>query len=202
MKILDGITADTPVWLLLGSGVLLEGFDPDAYEDPAGLRSALRARTRTGEGVLGVTRAPASFRVRPRLRRHPLAGQTFDSLEDLRLEGAEVSLKGELCEVRPENLIRLSGFCRAAERGAMRRLTLPMGAPCAAMPCLTWAGTLGGGLLLLRMDNAVNTEGLLITAAAARTGTLPFTFTAHTAAAEAEEAPFALWLLPGEEAEA
>ncbi len=189
--------------LQLGAGVLLENFDPGACAGTAAMRAGIRDAMVRPEQRLGATREGTCLRVMPRLTEHREDGQRCAMVGDSGLGRVEVTLSGTLQEVTHRNLFRLSCFGRVARIAGGIRVDMPLSAPPATLRNLCWAGDLsGGGLLVIQLRNALNTQGLTLGSHDGAEGTMPFCFTGQLDAGEPEtEAPFAIWLMDPEEEE-
>ena len=201
-KLLSGEAPQSWQRLLLGAGVLLEGFCPERCPDGRALREALAAAMADDEKRLGRTAGETGFRVEPELAQIRRDTPRWPAEGEETMTRLRVSLTGTLTEVTPANLQRLFPWARFGAAGVVS--LRPGGTP-RAIRDLCWAGSLsGGGLLVIRLRNAINTAGLILTVGKSGEGLLPFVFTAHSdrTALGPEGVPFDIWLAESEENEA
>lgn len=181
--------------LLLGSGVLVEGFRPGDHAGGRALREALEAAVRDDAKRLGRTAGAVSFRVEPRLAEVRRDTPPWPAADEEPLVRVTARLSGTLTEVTAANLLRLLPW---AGSGAAGQISMPSGAVKTVIRDLCWAGSLSGGqLLLICLPNAVNLSGLSLTVEERGEGRLPFCFSAQAARSPLgpePRPPFEIWL--------
>ncbi len=202
MELLSPLRPETRRSLLLGSGVLMEGFIPGPGLDAAGAAEAFRRAAAEGGRVLGCTEG-GCFEVLRRFAQVRLAGQTGPCDLTAVPVWTEAALSGRLTEVSRENLGRLLSMRPRWHGNGGTALGLSLTAPPACLDSLCWLGQLAeGGQLLICLRRAVNLDSPRLEPHPDGHATVTFRFVAQDTLTGPEsgtvEAPFSVWHLEGE----
>ena len=143
---------------------------------------AIASAVTAGTSILGVTRGGGSFNVTRDARtpdvdgmRYPFKGADF-------VDAVDAYLSGTLLEVNPDNFKRLLGSGTATTSG--KKTTVKMRTAIDPdtdyIDSLCWVGDLADGrLVLIELDNAINTADFSLTFTDKGEGTMPFEFHAR-----------------------
>lgn len=180
--------------LQLNAGIFLAGLDYSNIADASALKTAIAAAVTAGTTILGVTRGGGSFTVTREIRtpevdgmRYPFKGSDF-------VDSIDAYLSGTLLEATPENFKRILGSADVATSGKKTTITMhtAIDPDTDYMAKLCWVGDLADGrLVLIELDNALNTADFSLTFTDKGEGTLAFEFHARQASVEDyDDAPF------------
>ena len=179
--------------LQLNAGIFLTDLNYSSIADASALKTAIASAITAGTTILGVTRGGGSFTVQKSIRtpevdgmRYPFKGADF-------IDSIEAYLSGTLLEVTPDNFKRLLGSGVKTTSGKKTTVTCNTAMASADyISKLQWVGDLADGqLVLIELDNAVNTADLSFTFTDKGEGTMTFEFHAHQASVnDYDVAPF------------
>lgn len=174
---LTSIRPDTFRQILLGAGILFTRLDHHGITTCAALRERMQAAMDQPGALLGTTKGPAEIHIKPMYHQLSINDLRTPTAGALRVDGWTVRVTGTLAEVSPRTLAALLPFAQVSQGEQCSRLSLshqPAGA--SAIPCLTWVGDLGMGLMVVDIPQAVNTLGVELKLNPQGEGTIPFSF--------------------------
>lgn len=186
---MTGLRPETFENLQLGAGVLMTGFAWRDGESADALRGRLAAFLKEGKGLLGAAKS-GRFSCVPRLRapegaaRNPYRGGWVT-------DGWDIRLSAVLMEITPGQFARALG-CAQVERP---QTGMTVVRPCQALseedylPDLCWAGDMGRGCCLIRMENVLSVSGAALSFRERSEGEMPVVFSAHESGTGMDEPP-------------
>lgn len=187
------IRADAFNHLQLNAGVFLVNYDYSAITDATALKTAIATAINTPANILGVTRGGGTFTVTRETRtpevdgmRYPFKGADF-------VDSVDAYLSGTLLEVNPQNFKRLLGTGDVSTSGKKTTVTMHTAIQDADyLSRLAWVGDIADGqLVLIELDNAINTSDFSLTFTDKGEGTMSFEFHARQAdVLDYDTAPF------------
>lgn len=162
------------------AGILIRNFDYSTATDDATLAVLVAAAKADGTNLLGATKGGITLKDVPTYFSPDLDGMTGPVRGARKLVSRMVSATGTLVELTADNLKDLIAASDQATVGNVTTITprrdLEDGD---YIDTLVWVGEYGNGLILVELDNTLNTVGLTFTAPKADNHTIPFEFTAH-----------------------
>lgn len=168
--------------LQLNAGIFLANFNHSEIATAADLRTAIASEITSGTKLLGVTRGGGSFTVTKELRtpevdgmRYPFKGADF-------VDSVDAYLSGTLLEATPENFKRMlaTGEISTSGKKTTIRMHTAIDTETDYIPKLCWVGDLADGrLVLIELDNAINTTDFSLTFTDKGEGEMPFEFHAR-----------------------
>ena len=178
----------------LNAGIFLTGLDYSSITDATALKTAISSAITAGTTILGVTRGGGTFTVTKELRtpevdgtRYPFKGQDF-------VDSVDAFLSGTLLEATPDNFKRLLGTADVSTSGKKTTITMHTAINTSTdyIEKLCWVGDLADGqLVLIELDNAINTSDFSLTFTDKGEGTLTFEFHARqSGVSDYDNAPF------------
>lgn len=176
-----GIHNETFKNLQLNAGAFLRDFDYTQYSTVADIKAAIAELIETNDGtLLGLTQGGGTFRCEPDLRtiegdgiRAPFVGSTVN-------DGWNVRLTGTLKEITPGNFKDALISADKETEGSITRLTIRTTIQeDDYIPSMCWVGDTARGLMLIALENVLNTVGATFTFTDKGEGTMPFEFQAH-----------------------
>ena len=176
------IRADAFNNLQLNAGVFLVDFDYSSIADADALKTAIRTAINTPANILGVTRGGGQFTVTRETRTPEVDGMRYTFKGADFVDSADAYLSGTLLEVRPNNWKRLLGSGDTSTSGKKTTLTMrtAINPNTDYMTKLAWVGDIAdGGLVLIELDNAFNTQDFSFTFTDKGEGTFTFEFHAR-----------------------
>ena len=179
--------------LQLNAGIFLVDFDYASATDAAALKTLISTAIAAGTNILGVTRGGGSFNVTREQRTPEVDGMRYAFKGADFVDSADAYMSGTLLEVTPENFKRLLGSCDASTSGKKTTLTMRTAiADTDYITSLVWVGDIADGrLVLIRLDNAFNTQDFSLTFTDKGEGTMTFEFHARQAnVLDYDNAPF------------
>lgn len=186
-----GLTPTTYENVQLNAGVFLKNFDYSAITDADGLVDAVIAALESREGVLGATRGGGTFTCTPSIRSIEADGKRSEFVGSSMNDGWTVRLSTTLLEITPENFKDALMCADIATNGTVKTVTIRRDITAEDyIEKLCWVGDTAKGMMLIELDNALNTDGASFTFTDKGEGTLPVNFLAHQGSLEAQdEAP-------------
>ena len=179
--------------LQLNAGIFLTDLNYSSIADSDALKTAIASAVQSGETILGVTRGGGTFTVTKESRtpevdgmRYPFKGSDF-------IDSVDAYLSGTLLEVNANNFKRLLASGDVTTSG--KKTTVSMRTAIEAsdyISKLCWVGDIAdGSLVLIELDNAINTSDVSFTFTDKGEGTMTFEFHARQASvADYDNAPF------------
>ena len=199
MELLSARRPEMTRHLLLGCGVLMEGFYPRPGLTAQAAAAAFVQNVESGIGVLGCTRG-GCFEVSRSFGQIRLAGQRGPCVLTTAPVWTEVALSGQLLEVSQANLARLLSMSLSWTGDGGTAMELSLAAPPACADSLCWLGERAdGGRLLICLRRAVNTGSPRLEPDENGHAAVSFRFVAQDAIegpeSGGEQAPFTVWHL-------
>lgn len=187
------IRADAFDNLQLNAGIFLEGLDYSSIADASALKTAIASAVTAGTTILGVTRGGGSFTVTRDTRTPDVDGMRYPFKNSDFVDSIDAYLSGTLLEVNPTNFKRLLATGTVTTSG--KKTTVTMRTEIAStdyISKLCWVGDLADGrLVLIELDNAINTADFSLTFTDKGEGTMTFEFHARQAdVTDYDNAPF------------
>ena len=182
--------------LQLNAGIFIKnltiGSDADA------LKSAIRTAIQAGTDILGVTRGGGSFNVTKESRQPELDGLRYRFKGDTFIDSVDAYLSTTLVETTPANFAL--GLSTANVSTSGKKTTITMNTAISDndyIESLCWVGDLANGsLVVIELQNALNTADLAFTFTDKGEGTFPVELHAHQAnVSDYDQAPFAVYFL-------
>ena len=180
--------------LQLNAGIFLIDLDYSSIADAAALKTAIASAVTTGTSILGVTRGGGTFTVTRETRtpevdgmRYPFKGSDF-------VDSADAYLSTTLLEVNEANFKRLLASGDSTTSGKKTTITMRTAIDPSSdyIDKLAWVGDLSDGrLVLIELDNAINTADFSLTFTDKGEGTMAAEFHARQAEVlDYDNAPF------------
>lgn len=187
-----GLRAETFEKLQLDAGVFLKNFAYDSATDANTLKGLIATALESGTGVLGATRGGGSFECTPETRTVEADGMRYAFKGSTRNDKWTVKLKTTLLETTPENFADALMCADVETNGGKTAVRVRTDIEDEDyIPSICWIGDTSKGLVLIKLDNALNLTGATFTFTDKGEGTLPVEFQAHNASLEDQDhAPF------------
>lgn len=183
--------------LQLNAGMFLIGFDYTTYKTAAALKTALATEVTNGTKLLGMTRGGGTFVVQSELREPEVDGKRYGFVGGTFVDSVDARLTGTLIEITPANMAKImaTGDVEVSSESGAYKTTVTMHTqvqPEDYIQNLVWVGDISDGrLVMIALDNALNTNGLTLTFQDKNEGTMPFEFRAYQSnVADYDVAPF------------
>lgn len=180
--------------LQLNAGIFLVDFDYSDIDDADELKTAIASAVEAGTDILGVTRGGGSFTVTKEMRtpevdgmRYPFKGSDF-------VDSTDAYLSATLLEVNAVNFKRLLSSGDVATSGKKTTVSMrtAINPDTDYLDSLIWVGDISDGrLVLIELDNAINTADFSMTFTDKGEGTMTAEFHARQAdVLDYDNAPF------------
>lgn len=186
---MTGLRPETFENLQLGAGVLMTGFAWRDGESADALRGRLTAFLKAGKGLLGAAKS-GRFSCVPRLRAPEGAART-PYRGGWVTDGWDIRLSVVLMEITPGQFARALG-CAQVERLEEGMTVVRPGRTLSEedyLPDLCWAGDMGKGCCLIRMENVLSMAGAAFSFRERGEGEMPVMFSAHENGTGIDEPP-------------
>ena len=189
---MTGLTPNTYKRLQLNAGVFLKNFDHSTAKDAASLKTLVASAIESKDTCLGATRGGGSFECTPSTRQIEADGMRNAFVGSTVNDGWTVKLKTTLLEATPENFAHALMCAEVTPNNGVTTLKVRTELKDSDyIPSLCWVGDTSEGMVLIKLDNALNLTGATFTFQDKGEGTLPVEFQAHHASLEDQEyAPF------------
>ena len=184
--------------LQLNAGIFLKNFDYSSITDAAALKTAIASAIMDGAKLLGATRGGGSFVVTRDIRSPEVDGKRYGFVGDKFVDSVDASLSTTMIEITAQHLKDAIGSATVTTSGKKTTIRLKTAIDTADyLTSLCWIGDLADGrLVLISMDNALNTADFNLTFTDKGEGTLPVEFHAHQASVnDYDYAPFEIVFL-------
>lgn len=178
--------------LQLNAGAFIANFDHSDLTTVKAVKDKIAELIENNDGsLLGLTQGGGTFQCTPTMRniegdgiRSPFVGGTVN-------DGWTVKLTGTMKEIVPGNFQKALATADHDTQEQKTVITVRTGIKKEDyIQKMTWIGDTSRGLVLIELDNALNTAGATLTFTDKGEGTIPFEFTAHHAnAVNQDEAP-------------
>lgn len=193
MRMITPCRTETFQNLQLNAGAFLVDFDYSTATDAASLRTLFATALSDESKLLGATRGGGSFVVTQETREPDVDGKRYSFKGGRFVDSADASLTGTLVEIRPQMLARLMATGDVVTSGSKTTVTMHTAIENEDyIDSLVWIGDMSdGGIVIIDLKNALNTNGVTLTFSDKGEGTIPFEFHAHQDAVEDyDTAPF------------
>lgn len=188
------IRSETFEKLQLNAGIFLIGLDYSSITDATALKTAIATAVTAGTDILGATRGGGSFTVTREMRtpevdgmRYPFKGSDF-------VDSIDAYLSTTLIEVDAANFKRILASGTSTTSGKKTTVTMrtAIDPDTDYIGHLQWVGDLADGrLVMIELDNAINTADFSLTFTDKGEGTLAAEFHARQASVtDYDNAPF------------
>lgn len=188
---ITGLRSESFENMQLNAGAFLRNFDYSAAADADTLEEAVLQALESGTGVLGATRGGGSFECVPSVRNIEADGMRYPFKGSATNDMWTVKLKTTLLEATPDNFkdaLMCADMSKAGNKTILKVRTSIRDAD--YIPSVCWVGDTNKGLVLIKLDNALNIAGTTFAFTDKGEGTLPVEFQAHAASlADQEYAP-------------
>lgn len=165
--------------LQLNAGVFLKKFDYSSITTVEALKTAIAEAMENPENRLGATRGGGSFQAVPQTRNIEADGKRYEFIGSTVYDYWDIHMTGTLLETTPGNVRDVLSSADAVTEGKVTKLTLRTQPEEKDYMDLVWIGDTSKGLMLIGLQNALNTAGMNFTFTDKGEGTLPFDFRAH-----------------------
>lgn len=180
--------------LQLNAGIFLTGLDHSNIADAAALKTAVAAAITAGTTILGVTRGGGTFNVTKEMRTPDVDGMRYPFKGSDLVDSVDAYLGGTLLEVNPTNFKRLLGSGDVVTSGKKTTVTMrtTINPNTDYIGTLCWVGDISdGSLVMIELDNALNTQDFSLTFTDKGEGTMTFEFHARQSdVQDFDNAPF------------
>ena len=189
---MTGLTPKTFERLQLNAGVFLVDFAYSTAKNAAELKALVATAIESGEKCLGATRGGGSFECTPETRTVEADGMRYAYVGSTLNDVWKVVLKTTLLETTPSNFAKALMCADVDKNGSVTTVRVRTQIEDTDyIPSLCWVGDTSRGMVLIKLDNALNLTGATFTFSDKGEGTLPVEFQAHQADLEDQEyAPF------------
>lgn len=179
--------------LQLNAGAFLIGFDYANIADSTALKTALATALADSSKVLGATRGGGTFVVTSEIREPEVDGKRYRFKGGAFVDSVDAQLTGTLVEIRPEIFAKVLATGESTTSG--KKTTIKMHTAIQAtdyIDSLVWVGDMSdGGVVLIALKNALNSNGMTLTFTDKGEGIIPFEFHAYQDSVEDYDyAPF------------
>lgn len=176
-----GIHNETFKNLQLNAGAFLADFDYAQHTTLSALKAAIAELIETNDGtLLGLTQGGGTFQCTPTLRNIEGDGIRSSFVGGTVNDGWTVKLTGTMKEITPGNFQRALISADKETSGELTTLTVRTAIKDEDyIPSICWVGDTAKGLVLIALENALNTVGATFTFTDKGEGTIPFEFQAH-----------------------
>lgn len=193
MNMVTPLRTETYENMQLNAGAFLYGFDYSTYTDATALRTALATALQDETKILGATRGGGTFVVTREMREPDVDGKRYSFKGGRFADSMDAYLGGTLVEIRPEIMAKIIAGGETTTSGNITTIQAHTAIDGNDyIDELVWVGDRSdGGLILIALKNALNTNGLTLTFTDKGEGTMPFEFHAHQESVEDYDyAPF------------
>ena len=181
-----GATLDTYKKLQLDAGVFLVDFSYSNITDSTALATAIATAMSTASNYLGATRGGGTFEAVPDVREIEVDGVHSPFVGSTKINSWDIKLTTTLIEVTPDHVAKALGAASVATSGKKTTITINnQYTDSNYIENLCWVGDTSEGLVLIEIDNALNTNGFTLTFTDQGEGTFPVEFKAHQGSLQA-----------------
>ena len=196
------LNANTFKNLQLNAGVMIKNYDFTSITDSTAMKTQIAgiiAGTVTGKGtVIGATRGGGTFTVTRETRTPEIDGMRYGFVGSDFVDSMDAYLSTTLVEITPENFTTLLATGTATTSGKITTIEVATAiGESDYLDNICWVGDIADGrLVLIELDNAINTADFTFTFTDKGEGTLAAEFHARQASVEDyDEAPFKVYFL-------
>ena len=189
--------------LQLNAGIFIANFDYNTPADAAELKAAVKALIQADSPlILGMTSGGGTFTATRELRQAEVDGRRYAFKGDKFVDSIDAQITSTLVEITAPNVQRLVSAAAATASGKTTvsiKTAIDTGTDYLTNVC--WIGDLAdGGLVVIVLDNALNTEDFSLAFQDKAEGKMTFGFHAHQGTVNAyDTAPFRVIFFADEE---
>ena len=194
------LNANTFKNLQLNAGVIIKDYDFTSITDSTAMKTQIAgiiAGTVTGKGtVIGATRGGGTFNVTRETRTPEIDGMRYGFVGSDFVDSMDAYLSTTLVEVTPENITTLLATGTATTSGKITTIEVATAiGEGDYLDNICWVGDIADGrLVVIELENAINTADFTLTFTDKGEGTLNAEFHARQASVEDyDEAPFKVY---------
>lgn len=192
-KMITACRTETFQKLQLNAGAFLVDFDYSTYTDATTLRVALATALADNTKVLGATRGGGTFVANSEIREPDVDGKRYRFKGGAFVDSVDAQLTGTLVEIRPNTFAKILATGETTTSGSKTTVKMHTAIEDTDyIESLVWVGDMSdGGLVLIALKNALNSNGMTLTFSDKGEGTIPFEFHAYQDSVEDYDyAPF------------
>lgn len=187
------IRSETFQHLQLNAGIFIKNFTYSSIADASALKTAITAAITAGTDILGATRGGGTFVATREIRTPEVDGMRYGFKGSDFVDSVDAYLSTTLIEVTPDSVKACLGNATATTSG--KKTIIKMHTAIETTDYLTnlcWVGDLADGrLVLICLENALNTADFTLTFTDKGEGTLAAEFHARQASVnDYDNAPF------------
>lgn len=187
------IRSETFQNLQLNAGIFIKNFTYSSIADASALKTAIATAITAGTDILGATRGGGTFTATREIRTPEVDGMRYGFKGSDFVDSVDAFLSTTLIEVTPDSVKACLGNATATTSG--KKTTIKMHTAIETTDYLTnlcWVGDLADGrLVLICLENALNTADFTLTFTDKGEGTLAAEFHARQASVnDYDNAPF------------
>lgn len=160
-KVLSGFSATTPTNIQLDSGMFMKNLDLATATDEVTLKTAIMTAMESPEKLIGATSGGGSFTVVPEMRNiaEDLDGARMKIKGLMAIDNVEVKLSTTMKEITVDNIKIAMGASTSTGKMVKPKFNLDMED---YIDNIVWVGSMASadGLLVIVMENVLNTAGL------------------------------------------
>lgn len=187
------IRSETFQNLQLNAGIFIKNFTYSSIADASALKTAIATAITAGTDILGATRGGGTFVATREIRTPEVDGMRYGFKGSDFVDSVDAYLSTTLIEVTPDSVKACLGNATATTSG--KKTTIKMHTAIETTDYLTnvcWVGDLADGrLVLICLENALNTADFTLTFTDKGEGTLAAEFHARQASVnDYDNAPF------------
>lgn len=194
------LRAETFDNLQLNAGVMIKDYDFSSITDATAMKTQIAGiigGTVTGKGeVIGATRGGGTFTVTRETRTPEIDGMRYGFIGSDFVDSMDAYLSTTLVEITPENFTTLLATGTATTSGKITTISVATAIDSSDyLDNICWVGDISDGrLVVIELDNAINTADLTFTFTDKGEGTLSAEFHARQAAVDDyDDAPFKVY---------
>lgn len=186
------IRSETFDKLQLNAGIFLKEFEYSEINDATALLAAVKTAIESGTKLLGATRGGGTFNVTREMREPEVDGRRYSFVGGRFVDSADAYLSTTLLETTPENFVLALGSATATTSGKKTTVKMHTAINDEDYKDIVWIGDIADGkLVLIKLDNALNTNDFSFTFTDKGEGTYTVEFHAHQSdVLDYDEAPF------------
>ena len=177
------LRSETFEHLQLNAGIFLKNLEYSSITDASALKTAIASAISAGTTILGATRGGGSFVATREIREPDIDGRRYPFKGGKFVDSVDVRLSTTLVEVTPNNVAL--GLAGGEVTTSGKKTTIKLHTDIESTDYISnicWVGDLADGrMVLIRLDNALNTADFNLTFTDKGEGTLPIELHAHQA---------------------
>jgi hypothetical protein len=199
----SGLSTDSFTNMQLDAGVFLADVDLSGAKSKKEIREILRQELETLDNCLGATDGGGSFTAEPEVREIEADGMRSAIVGSTVIDSWEIKIESTFKEITSKNLARALITSEKVMENGVEKIKLRTSIKRSDyIKNLCWVGDmLGGGYILIKLENVLNVSGANFTFTDKGEGSIPMEFKAHQANLRDGYAPFEIIYLDGNDEE-